>query len=358
MNSIKLFFFAALTLLLVSCSGNEETDNAQIEADISPVTAKINGAVIKVFADDNQQVKEGDTILLLDDANYKIAVMQAEVALAQAQQNVQLAKSSKGVVNSSVNSATSSANAVSSNMAAAIAGVEAAKVKLSIANKNFQRYENLYNQKSATLQQYEIARAERDGAEQSVRIAQGQIVSLNGQIEASKSQVNTSKANISTSVDNIALAELNVKQAENALAAAKLQLSYCTITAPATGIISKKNVQKGQVVSVGQPLMAVTDNNKMWVVANFKETQIEKIKEGLSVTIEIDAYGKKKFSGKVASFSQATGAKFSLLPPDNATGNFVKVTQRIPIKIEFTEPTSKEFPLRAGMSVSVTINTK
>jgi membrane fusion protein, multidrug efflux system len=149
-----------------------------------------------------------------------------------------------------------------------------------------------------------------------------------------------------------------VKQAENNLESAKLQLSYCTITAPANGVISKKNVQKGQVVAIGQPLMAVTNNQNIWVVANFKETQIEKMKVGQEADIEVDAYGDKVFKGKIESFSQATGSKFSLLPADNATGNFVKVTQRIPVKIVLTELKNNASILKAGMSVAVKVNTE
>jgi membrane fusion protein, multidrug efflux system len=345
-----------VALLLASCSGTEKTDNAQLETDISPVIPKINSTVTNILVDDNEVVKEGDTIILLDDATYRIAVQQAEVALAQAKQNVQLAKSNKGVVTTSVNSVTANSDAVAANIISAKAAVDAAKVKVDIATKNFLRFENLYNQKSATQQQFDFAKAEKDGAEQGLRIAEGQVTALQKQIGAAKSQIATTLAGVATSSDNIALAELNIKQAENNLEAAKLQLSYCTITAPADGVVSKKSVQKGQVVSIGQPLMAITNNSKIWVVANFKETQIAEMKEGQEVSINVDAY-EKSFKGKVASFSQATGAKFSLLPPDNATGNFVKVTQRIPVKIEFTEPLPKDFPLRAGMSVSVKVKT-
>lgn len=145
-------------------------------------------------------------------------------------------------------------------------------------------------------------KAEKENAEAALRIAQAQVTSLNKQIEVSKYQVATTQSTVATSDNSIGLAELSVKQAENNLEAAKLQLSYCAITAPATGIISKKNVQKGQVVAIGQPLMAVADNQRIWVVANFKETQIEKMKEGQEVEIEVDAYSKKAFAGKVASF--------------------------------------------------------
>ncbi|TAE62351.1 MAG: HlyD family secretion protein [Bacteroidetes bacterium] len=317
---IKITYMKLNTVLLVSlplfilasCGKSEKTDNAQIEADISPISAKVNSYVAKVLVADNQAVKEGDTLLLLDDAAYKIAVLQAEVALEQANQAVELAKSNKQVVGSTIEGATANSKAVANNLAAAQAGVAAAKVKLTIAAKNYTRSENLLAEKSVTQQQFDFAKAEKDGAEKGV-------------------------------------------QAENALAAARLQLSYCVVTAPSDGVVSKKTVQKGQSVAIGQPLLAVTNNTKMWVVANYKETQIANIKEGADAIIQVDAFGSEEFKGKVSSFAQATGAKFSLLPPDNATGNFVKVTQRIPVKIEFAQPIPSQFPLRAGMSVSVKI---
>ena len=358
MKQITSAFLIALSVLFASCSGKEKTDNAQLETNISPVIPKINSTVVKVFVEDNQMVKEGDTLVMLDDANYKIAVQQAEIAVALAKQNVQLSRSSRGTVASSVSSAAANSSAVAANMSAAKAGVDAALVRLDVTNKNYQRFKNLLEQKSATQQQFDGVRAEKENAEAQVRIAQAQISSLNKQIDASKYQVATTQTTVATSDNSIGLAELSVKQAENNLEAAKLQLSYCAITAPANGIVSKKNVQKGQVVAIGQPLMAVADNNKIWVVANFKETQIEKMREGQEVEIEVDAYSKKTFKGKVASFSQATGSKFSLLPADNATGNFVKVTQRIPVKIEFTGGKDANYPLRAGMSVTVKVKTK
>lgn len=355
-NFIKLSFIA-LSFTLLNCSGKEETDNAQLETDISPVIPKINSTVAKILVEDNQTVKEGDVLVLLDDASYKIAVQQAEVAVALARQNVSLSKSGRGTIASSISSATANSNAVESNMASTKAGVEAAKIRVNITTKNFERFKTLLSQKSATQQQFDGVQAEKDASEAQLRIAEGQVSSLQKQIEVAKTQITTTQSTINSSNDGISLAELSVKQAENNLEAAKLQLSYCTIIAPANGVVSKKNVQKGQVVAIGQPLMAITNNQNIWVIANFKETQIEKMKIGQEAEIEIDAYGDKIFKGKIESFSQATGAKFSLLPADNATGNFVKVTQRIPVKIVLTDKKNASL-LRAGMSAAVKINTE
>ncbi len=343
-------------IFLAGCGGKQETDNAQLEIDISPVIPKINGSVDKIFVEDNQLVKEGDTIVLLDNATYKIAVKQAEIAVMAARQNVALSRSNKSAVSTSVTSQEANSNAVAANMFAANAAVNAAKIKVNVVSKNYERFKTLLDQKSATQQQYDGIKAEKDGAEQQLKMAEGQAITLQKQIEAARTQIATTKANVSTSDNGIDIAELNVEQAEANLDAARLQLSYCTITAPSAGVISKKNVQKGQVVAIGQPLMAIANNQKIWVVANFKETQVENMKVGQPVEVDVDAYSDKTFKGKVESFSQATGSKFSLLPADNATGNFVKVTQRIPVKIVMTD-NNNEYPLRAGMSVSVTVKT-
>lgn len=358
MKQIISALFIAISILFASCSGKEETDNAQLEANISPVIPKINSTVVKIFVEDNQAVKTGDTLVLLDDASYKIAVRHAEIAVAVAKQNVQVSKSSRGTASSSVSSAAASSGAVAAGMSAAKAGVDAAKVAVDVTTKNYLRFKNLLEQKSTTQQQFDGIKAEKDAADAKLRIAESQVNSLNKQIDASKFQVATTQSAVATSNNGIGLAELSVKQAESNLEAARLQLSYCVITAPSNGIVSKKNVQKGQVVAIGQPLMAIADNQNVWIVANYKETQIENMKVGQEVSIKIDAYSDKIFKGKVTSFSQATGAKFSLLPADNATGNFVKVTQRIPVKIEFTETKDANFPLRAGMSVTANVKTK
>ena len=356
MKKLLQYILVSSIGFLVSCSGEQSTDNAQLETDISPVIPKINGTVSKIYVQDDQVVKEGDTILVLDDANYKIAVRQAEIAVLSAKKNISYVRSNKDVVGANVNSVTANSNAVSANLYAAQAGVSAAKVKLEASNKNYQRFKTLLEQNSTTQLQFDGIKAERDANEQLVKIAEGQLIALQQQVAAAKTQITSTAASTTPLNEGIGLAELSVKQAEVNLEAAQLQLSYCVIKAPCDGVVSKKNVQKGQVISIGQPLMAITNNTKVWVVANFKETQIKDMQVGQKAEIEIEAYG-KTLEGKLVSFSQATGSKFSLLPADNATGNFVKVTQRIPVKIAITN-NNNEYPLRAGMSVFVTVKTK
>ncbi len=356
MKQISYLLLILLSTSFIGCSG-EETDNAQLDAEISPIIPKVNSTVLRVLVDDNQLVQKGDTLLVLDNANFAIAVKQAEVALALAKQNVTLSKSSQQTAASSVSSVAANSAAVQATLASAQAGVDVAKTKLTLVSKNFERIKNLLGLKSATQQQFDAIKADRDDAQLKLTIAEAQVLALNKQIDAAKYEVATTKSSVTVSANGVTIAELSIKQAENNLDMAKLQLSYCVITAPANGIVSKKNVQNGQVVSIGQPLMAIADNKKVWVVANFKETQIENMKVNQEAEIKVDAYSDKVFKGKVESFSQATGAKFSLLPADNATGNFVKVTQRIPVKITI-DNTDTRYPLRAGMSVLVKVQTK
>ncbi|SFD15295.1 membrane fusion protein, multidrug efflux system [Chitinophaga sp. CF118] len=344
------------SLFMAGCSG-EGTDNAQLEADISPVIPKVNSTVMEVRVTDNQQVKKGDTLIILDDATYKIAVEESEIALLQATRNVKVASINNSSANVNVSNVTANSYAVSATLSSANTTIESAKAQLAVAEKNFERYSTLLQQKSTTQQQFDQVNADKIAAEARLQTAIGQRDALLKQIDASRLQIENTRTQLSGTNENIGLAELSVKQAQAKLDASRLQLSYCTIVAPADGVVSKKNVQIGQVVAIGNPLMAIANNRKVWVVANFKETQLEEIRPGQDVKVEVDAYPDTTFSGKVESISQATGARFSFLPADNATGNFVKVTQRIPVKITMAENMSQNYPLRAGMSVYVKVKT-
>lgn len=350
---LYLSVLCSLSILLTGCS-SEGTDNAQLEADISPVIPKINSTVLSVRVADNQQVKRGDSLIVLDTATFAIAVSQAEISLLQALRNVNLATNNKASASVNVSSVTATSNAFSGTLASAKAEVESARVRLQVADKNAGRYTQLLAERSTTQQQSDQVNSDKVEASSKLQSALARLNALVKQIESSKMQITNTRTQVASSSEGISLAELAVRQAQMNLKAARLQLSYCTILAPADGVVSKKNVQVGQVVGIGEPLMAIVNNKLIWVVANFKETQIEKMKIGQAAEVSVDAYGSKTFNGKVESFAQATGAKFSLLPSDNATGNFVKVTQRIPVKIMMTENNS-EYPLRAGMSVSVKV---
>lgn len=353
----NLLLVLTIPAILAGCSG-EGTDNAQLEGDISPVIPKINSTVTDIRVADNQFVKKGDTLILLDAATFKIAVEQAEIALLQAGKNVKVAGNNQVSANVNVSNMTANSNAVSANLSSSNAAIASAKSRLAVAQKNMERYTQLLAQKSATQQQFDQVKADQVDADARLQAAIGQRDALVKQIDASKLQVANTRTQVSNTGENINLAELGVKQAQANLDAAKLQLSYCTLVAPADGIVSKKNVQVGQVVAIGEPLMAVANNKKVWVVANFKETQLKNMRVGQEVEIEVDAYSDTTFTGKVESIAQATGARFSFLPADNATGNFVKVTQRVPVKIVLTAGNSQNHPLRTGMSVYAKVKTK
>jgi membrane fusion protein (multidrug efflux system) len=321
---------------------HEETDDAQVEADINPIIPKVPGYIERIFVEENQQVKAGDTLVVLDDRDLALRVTQAEAALENARASVSTS-------DASYTSAQATALGSVSSMQAAESNIELAKVKLRRAENDFKRYEELLKSNSITRQQYEQAEAERDAATRQLEVAQRQREALFRETSARRSQSQVSQRNIS-------LAETVVKEREADLAFAKLQLSYAYILAPVSGVISRKNVQIGQLVQAGQSLFALVSAKEKWVVANFKETQLEKMKPGQAVDINVDAFPDETFKGKVESVSPATGAKFALLPPDNASGNFVKVVQRVPVKIVLVDKPEKANVLRAGMNVAVDVH--
>jgi membrane fusion protein (multidrug efflux system) len=320
---------------------HEETDDAQVEADINPIIPKVSGYVSKINVQDNQLVKKGDTLVVLDYRDLALRVKQAEAALANAQANVSSTGAGYTSAQETALSSTFSAQAAESN-------IELAKVRLRRAESDFKRFEELAKSNSITKQQFEQAEAERDAAAQQLQLAERQREALIRESSARKSQTKVSEQSIS-------LAQTVVKEREADLEFAKLQLSYAFILAPSNGVVSRKNVQPGQFVQAGQSLFALVNEKEKWVVANFKETQLEKMKPGQVVEISVDAYPDETFEGKIESISPATGAKFSLIPPDNASGNFVKVVQRIPVKIVLQKPEKADL-LRAGMNVGVDVH--
>lgn len=321
---------------------HEETDDAQVEADISPIIPKVSGYVTRLSVEDNQIVKEGDTLVILDDRDLALRVLQAEAALENAKASIATSQASYS---------TSQENVLSSrsNAEAADASIEIAQVRVKRTEQDFKRYQELIKTNSVTQQQYEQAEAEKDAALKQLDVAKRQREAQYRETSARKAQSNVSDR-------NIALAQTVVKEREADLQFAKLQLSYAYILAPTNGVISRKSIQLGQFVQAGQSLFALVTEKQMWVVANFKETQLDKMKPGQEVEIKVDAFPDNVFNGKIESISPATGAKFSLLPADNASGNFVKVVQRVPVKIVLTEKAARADLLRAGMNVIVDVH--
>lgn len=322
---------------------HEETDDAQIDAYISPVIPRVPGYVNKIRVTDNQLVKKGDTLLVLDDRDLRIKVEQAEAALLAAQSGLGIAEAGSSA--SQANVATNAANVTALN-----AQVEAAKVNLWRATQDYNRYSNLIKDHSITQQQFEQAQAAKQTAEQQLR-------GITEQKEAAIRQGNAASSQSHASSKQINVADANIKQKMAELEAAKLNLSYTVITAQQDGQVSKINIQPGQLVQAGQSLFNVVGANELWVTANFKETQLEKMKVGQKVIITADAFSDHEFEAKLVSLSPATGSRFALLPPDNASGNFIKVVQRIPVKIAFNNTKDEAVKqLRPGMNVLVDVH--
>ena len=321
---------------------HEETDDAQIDASISPVIPRISGYVIEVRVNDNQRVKAGDTLIIMDNRNELIKLKQMEAALMVAQNNLHVAEANTGASKANIAS-------YEANISTVDAQIEAAKVTLRRASQDYERYANLIKDHSITQQQYEQAEAAKQSAER-------QLAVLTGQKNAAMRQTSAASSQSNATGQQVGVANATIQQRQADVENARLDLSYTVITAPSDGVVSKVNAQVGQLLQAGQLLFSVVAGNAPWVVANFKETQFSRIRPGQKVTVKIDAFPGHEFEGKVASLSPASGAKFALLPPDNASGNFVKTVQRLPVKIEFT--TSDQFlkDIRPGMNVDVDVH--
>lgn len=307
-----------------------DTDDAQIDGNISPVVARVGGYVDSIYFEENTHVNKDQVLVKIDDRDYKVRVEQAEAAVTGA---------SAGI---GVNQSQIYANAA--NSASAMAQVTSNKARLDKVKKDYDRYANLVKDGSITQQQFDQAKADLEVAQANYRASQDQYKAAQEQVGTTKSQLNVTHTGVSQ------------KQVD--VDYAKLQLSYTWVKSPSSGVTSKKNVQVGQLVQAGQTLFSVVNDNSIFITANFKETQLDQIRNGQKVNIDVDAYPEMKIEGEVYNFSPATGAKFSLLPPDNATGNFVKVVQRVPVKIKINGSKEDLAKLRPGMSVNVSVRVK
>ncbi len=290
----------------------ETTDDAQIDGHLNPISSRVSGTVMRVLVDDTQYVKPGQLLVELDPRDFEVAVEKARADLAQAEAQVRLAK----------------------------ANYEAAKAKLAAsiadnakAQKDAARYERLFEAHVVSREQYE----------EQLRIAQ---------VDAAT--VESDRASLASAEKDIAAKEAAVKSAQAALDQALLNLSYTKIVAPVGGVVGKRTVEVGEHVDPGQQLLAIVQLDDIWVTANFKETQVRRMREGQPVTIHVDAMG-RDFKGYVEGLGGASGEKFSLLPPENATGNYVKVVQRLPVRIRFDPGQDADHRLRPGMSVEPTV---
>ena len=325
---------------------NEETDDAQVEKKMNPIIPRVSGYITKVYVKDNDYVKKGDTLFVIDNKDYLVKVEEAKAALASAESSYEVSKADVGGAQANV-------SVSDANVASASGNIETAKIRLGRATSDYERYNNLYKNHSITKQQYEQALAAKQEAESQLNILKDQQKASNYQ-----KSVLVSKSIVSGKQTQVASANINRAKAQ--LDAAMLNLGYTVVTASIDGQVSRIDIQPGQLVQAGQSLFYLVNNSEVWVIANFKETQLTKMKIGQEVSLKIDAFGGEEFKGELMSFSPATGGQFSILPPDNATGNFVKTIQRLPVKIIFKDSNDKEKMklLRSGMNVEVDVHLK
>jgi len=312
---------------------HESTDNAQVDGHLVPVLAKVSGYVTAVNVAENDRVRADSTLVRIDEREYAVRVAQADAELAAARAQV----GGSGMAEAQVANATGQRAALDASIAAARAN----SVK---ADADLARMRELVAKQIVSRQQLDAAQAAADAA-------RAQLLSAQRSASAAGAGVTNAEAGV-----RLAQARLAAAQATRDNAA--LQLSYTRVVSPVGGIVSRKQVEVGQLVQAGQPLLTVVSDTGVWVTANFKETQLSDLRVGQPVELEVDAYGGCSAKGKVESVSAATGAKFALLPPDNATGNFTKVVQRVPVRIAITEGCGKDQPLRPGMSVAAHVDVK
>lgn len=311
--------------------GNVEfTDNAQVRQQIVPVNSRVQGFIKRICFNEYQPVRKGDTLVVIEDSEFRFR-------LAQAEADYQNALSGKTVMTSTIHT-------TQNNISVSDAGVQEAKIRLENAGREYNRYKNLLEKDAVTKQQY-------DAVETNYKASKARYEFLLRQKKSTALVENEQ-------THRLAQTEAGIKLAEAALEIARLNLSYTVILAPCDGTTGRKAIQEGQLIQPGQTLLDLVDENDRWVVANYKETQTAHISEGHEVEMEVDAIPDVVFKGVVRSISKATGASFSLIPQDNSAGNFVKVEQRIPVRIEFSARNKPEDMqrLRAGMNVECIVN--
>ena len=306
---------------------HETTDNAQVETQISPVLPRVGGYIKSIAVNDYDTVKAGQLLVELDDAE-----LQAQLAQMQADYNAAEAD----IVNAKA-ALTNTHVSLKSNKG----DIDLNDVKVQQAKEDFDRNQNLFNDQAITRKQLNDSRYA---------------------LEQAKQEYSNSQSDLGTAQTRVAIMQAGIRKAEAALASKKaaieqqqLKISYTKIYAPLAGKIGKRNITVGQFVQPGSPLFSIVNDTTYWIVANFKETQIRRFHPGMPVEFELDAYPDTRINGTIESVSEATGARFSLLPPDNASGNFVKVTQRIPVKINISEIDKYKNILRAGLSADVSV---
>jgi membrane fusion protein (multidrug efflux system) len=354
----------------------EDTDDAQIDGYIYPISARVGGQVVKVSFDDGQFVRKGDVLVQIDPTDYEVALQRAQADYQDSLASLQAAQ--LGVPVSSVGSF-SQINSAGADVSSAAAGVNAAQKQMDAAqaqiieaeanatklNADVERYRLLLNKREIAQQQFDQAIAAATAANATVDARKASLLAAEAQVRIAQSRVEQANALLRNAQITPKQVEATRAKAESAAAQtlrykaaldqAQLNLGYTTIVAPVDGVVGKRSVQVGQNVAPGQDLMAIVPLRDIWVTANFKETQLAHMQPGQPVKVKVDTYGGRKWGAHVTSIGGATGARYSLLPPENATGNYVKVVQRIPVRIDFDGNDKPDFNrdglLRPGMSV-------
>lgn len=377
----RKFIIIVVVLLLVLVSGffywrstlTEDTDDAQVDGDLYQVSARVSGQVIKVNVTDNQEIKQGDVIAEIDPRDYQVAVEQAEAQLANAKASYLQANSNVPIVNvqtrtqvatsgSDVSTAEAAVAQAQKNVAAAQARVDQSKANALKAQRDVERYKPLVEKDVISKQQFDQAVAQAAAYDASVLEAQQNVIANEAAVAQTMSKLSSARSDAAQARENAPkqvevqraraeAANADVMTAQAKLDQAKLNLSYCHIVAPIGGIINKKNVSVGQNISPGQNMLTIIPLDNLWITANFKETQLQHMKVGQEVTVKVDALGGRKYKGRVTQVGGATGSRLSLFPPENATGNYVKVVQRIPVRIDLEKGENDDHLLRPGYSV-------
>lgn len=320
------------------------TNSAQIESFINPINARVSAYVKEIRFIEHQEVKAGDTLIVLDNSEILTQLGQAEAALKTAIAN-------KVATENSVRTVSTNINTAEYNIRAAKANIEAAEARLKNTEQNYIRYKNLLADEAVTKQQFDQMEAEFESQK-------SQLAALVSQYNSALNSKSTSTLSVEEVKSRLEINEADIQRAESAYEMAKLNLSYCYITAPHDGIMGRRTINEGQLlITPGQQVATIVDGRSIWVSANFREKQLHKVQIGKKAKIKVDALGGKQFEMVVTAVSGATGAKYSAVPVDNSTGNFVKVQQRIPVRLEFSNIYSKDelSALKAGMNVEVSV---
>lgn len=319
----------AIMSLFVDYKSSETTDDAQVEQYLSPVNIHVPGYIKKIYFTEHQHVRKGDTLLVLEDDEYRIRLKEAEAALMDA-------RSGRKVVANTLNTVSNSASVYDASIAEAQYRVEQLE-------KDYRRYSSLLKKNATTpivVEQYQTQ----------LEMARARVAALKQQREAAHSSV----TEVDQRQEN---AEAAVKRAEAAVDLAALNLSYTVVTAPCNGCLGRRSIEEGQLVNAGQTLTTIIPDTRKWVVANYKETQISSLAVGQEVEVTVDAFAGKTFKGRITAISSATGSKYSMVPTDNSAGNFVKIQQRVPVRIELTDISDEDNArLAAGMMCVVKAN--